>query len=143
MSARSRLSRLSTVRPAIVCPPFVMSLCALSPLAIAAKLIVGVSAKAQTEATCILTQYSWVHFGHQSSLWTMSDRTGIFLFRQMTNSLRQSPCLVAAYLLGACNNGGKSLRGIPHSFVLIVHAFGRLGHCSFVKSDLLPRSQPE
>jgi len=66
-----------------------MSLRALSLLAIAAKLFVGVSAQATTNATC-LPLYSW-----------------------MSNSKGQSPCLVASYLQSACNNGDWTVTDLP------------------------------
>ena len=57
--------------------------------------------------------------------------TGLFFPPQASNQLGQSPCLVAAYLQGACNNGSKSLHVIPRSSLLIVLASRRLGYPIF------------
>lgn len=67
-----------------------MSLAVLSLLAVAAKLLVGVSAQAGTNATC-LPAFSW-----------------------MLNSKGQNPCLVAAYLQAACNNGNWHVVALPN-----------------------------
>jgi len=66
-----------------------MSLRVLSLLAIAAKVFVGVSAQATSNATC-LPEYNW-----------------------MSNSKGQNPCLVASYLQSACNNGDWSVVDLP------------------------------
>jgi len=66
-----------------------MSLRALSLLAIATKVFVGVSAQATSNATC-QPEYNW-----------------------MTNSKGQNPCLVASYLQGACNNGDWGVVELP------------------------------
>ena len=41
------------------------------------------------------------------------------MLHQMDNSLQQSPCLIAAYLQGQCDNGGE-----PHRFMLVTLSNG-------------------
>jgi len=67
-----------------------MSLAGLTLLAVFAELFMSVSTQIQTNATCF-PSYSW-----------------------MSNSKGQSPCLVAAYVMGACYNGDYSVYNLSY-----------------------------
>ena len=79
----------------------IMSSRLLSIVAVAHLLTVVPVVKAQSSTAQCISGFDWVRHN------TTSTVIDLPVFDQMTNSRNQNPCLVAAYVQGACSGGGK------------------------------------